>query len=191
MAFTEDDLYKWAYDGAPSRILRALAKAWFHAEHIPQNIGQYREAVLRPAIEEALKLTQNAALSSGERCGTESSVANPMSTHPAQEPMISPVAEPQATPSPARYRTELGGPTMKRSELAEEVDIHCPFWLDLNPLERADAVLQFAGAAQLVFTAVTEGRLAAAMLMHRYDRQQPHDYLDMAFALEAAFTEAI
>lgn len=35
-------------------ILRALAKAWRHAEHIPQNLQQYRAAILLPAIEARL-----------------------------------------------------------------------------------------------------------------------------------------
>jgi len=60
MNFTDEDISKWAYDSAPSVIIRALAKAWIHAEHIPQNSGQFKAAVLRPAIVEALKLPPNA-----------------------------------------------------------------------------------------------------------------------------------
>ena len=66
---------KWAYDGAPTKILRALCRAWIHAELLPQNCGQYRAAVIEPAIDEATDiaikrglLTPNAGVTgSGEK----------------------------------------------------------------------------------------------------------------------------
>jgi hypothetical protein len=44
----------WAYDNAPSTILRALCRAWLHADLLPQNAEQYRVGVIEPAIEDAI-----------------------------------------------------------------------------------------------------------------------------------------
>lgn len=49
-----EQIEKWAYDGAPTKVLRALSRAWIEAEHIPQNVGQYRRVVIEPAIDEAI-----------------------------------------------------------------------------------------------------------------------------------------
>jgi len=49
---------KWAYDRAPTQILRALCRAWIHADLLQQNSGQYRACVIEPAIEDAMRLAQ-------------------------------------------------------------------------------------------------------------------------------------
>lgn len=48
---------KWAVvtlEESTDPILRALALAWRHAEHIPQNMQQYRAGVLHPALTQRL-----------------------------------------------------------------------------------------------------------------------------------------
>jgi hypothetical protein len=51
---TDDQLKSWGHDSAPSVILRALARAWFNADLLQQNVGQHKAAVLRPAIMQAM-----------------------------------------------------------------------------------------------------------------------------------------
>jgi hypothetical protein len=51
---SEEQIRKWAYDEAPTRILRALSRAWVHAELLPQNAGQYKAGVIEPAIDDAI-----------------------------------------------------------------------------------------------------------------------------------------
>ena len=44
---------KWAVmmlEESADPVLRALALAWRHAEHMPQNSQQYRAGVLHPAL---------------------------------------------------------------------------------------------------------------------------------------------
>ena len=50
----KNQIEEWAYDGAPTKVIRALCRAWIHAELLPQNCGQYRASVVEPAIEEAV-----------------------------------------------------------------------------------------------------------------------------------------
>lgn len=50
----KNQIEKWAYDGAPTKTLRALCRAWLHADLLPQNCGQYRAVVVEPAIDEAV-----------------------------------------------------------------------------------------------------------------------------------------
>lgn len=60
-----EQIEKWAYDGAPTRILRALCRAWIHADLLPQNAGQYRRCVIDPAIEDAIAELPSNALAQG------------------------------------------------------------------------------------------------------------------------------
>jgi hypothetical protein len=55
MDLTRDQIDQWAHNGAPTRILRALCRAWLYADLLPQNSGQYRRAVLEPAIDDAIE----------------------------------------------------------------------------------------------------------------------------------------
>lgn len=57
-ALTKQQIEEWAYDGAPTPVVRALCKAWLHAQHIPQNAGQFRAAIVEPAIREALRISE-------------------------------------------------------------------------------------------------------------------------------------
>lgn len=50
-----ETIRSWAYNEAPNRILRALSRAWIHAELLPQNAGQYRRCVIEPAIDDAIE----------------------------------------------------------------------------------------------------------------------------------------
>ena len=49
-----ETIESWAYNDAPNRILRALARSWIHAELLQQNAGQYRRCVIEPAIDDAV-----------------------------------------------------------------------------------------------------------------------------------------
>ena len=64
--YYEDRMINWAYDGAPTRILRALARAWIHAELLPQNSGQYRRTVIEPAIQDAIEHAESLGISCSE-----------------------------------------------------------------------------------------------------------------------------
>ena len=49
---------QWAFmalEESTDQVLRALALAWRHAEHMPQNLQQYRAGVLHPALTQRLQ----------------------------------------------------------------------------------------------------------------------------------------
>lgn len=54
-ASSGDDWAVSALEESPDQILRALAKAWYHAQYIPQNLQQYRACILLPAIKSRMK----------------------------------------------------------------------------------------------------------------------------------------
>ena len=70
----------WAYDCAPTKILRALCRAWLYAELLQQNAGQYRAGVIEPAIEDAIAQAKAMGLLPDNAGVQAASVASPPAT---------------------------------------------------------------------------------------------------------------